>query len=57
MNFLIKLLIAFVSIAFVRASCDSYDLETVYGAYNYVHSVEYFYYAIDTDSFDMVAGG
>ena len=41
MKFLKKLAIAYFScsIAFVHASCDTYDLETVYGAYNFLHSV------------------
>ena len=59
MEFLKKLSIAYFScsIALARASCDTYDLETVYGAYNFLHSVESFHYAIDTESFDMVVGG
>ena len=56
----IRLLVAaglLCSAAFVRAACDAYDLETVYGAYGFMHSVTDFHYAIDTTTFDMVVGG
>ena len=56
----IRLLVAaglLCSAAFVRAACGAYDLETVYGAYGFMHSVTDFHYAIDTTTFDMVVGG
>ena len=59
MSFLRQLVAAglLCSVAFVRATCDTYDLETVYGAYNFMHSVQDFHFAIDTTTFDMVVGG
>ena len=57
---LIRLLVAaglLCSTSFVQAACDAYDLETVYGAYGFLHSVTDFHYAIDTTTFDIVAGG
>ena len=39
------------------ASCGSYDIEAVYGAYDWAHTVLDFTYALDTSTMDMVVGG
>ena len=40
-----------------QTTCTNHDIETVYGGYNYDHAVETFTYAVDVNTFDMVAGG
>ena len=46
-----------VSVVSATTTCNTYDLETVYGAFQYMHTVSKFKYAIDPLSFDMVVGG
>ena len=62
MGFLNKLIMAagllLNLVAMVGATtCNNYDLETVYGSFENMHSVTVFEYAIDPYSFDMVVAG
>ena len=45
--------------ALASAACSSAgsDLETVYGGYRDLHSVEAFTYAVDPSTFEFVGGG
>ena len=46
------------TLQFVKGGCgESYNLETVYGSYDYTYSVSSMTFGIDFTTYDMVVGG